>query len=225
VARGEAPDLWRIVAAHDNTKVSTIPFQQSIAPMQAGDWVEISTRDDFMIESTMPILVTQFLASKRSPNPNIDMCQYHESAPAGAGFYCAETLLAGKSVACRSHLDCPSLAEPNDAGVGDPSMILSVPMEQWRSEYVFLVPDNYRQSYINLTAPLGAQVVLDGEPVGKEHFKPFGNGLFAVARIPVTKGVHRASGSLALGVTVYGWAERVSYGYPAGQNLHASSLQ
>ena len=48
---------------------------------------------------------------------------------------------------------------------GDPSLIVVPPMEQYRKQYVFLTPDKYMFDFISISAPRGAHVVLDGNPL------------------------------------------------------------
>jgi hypothetical protein len=48
---------------------------------------------------------------------------------------------------------------------GDPSLMMVPPLEQARSEYVFLTPDKYAFDYVTLVAPWGATVLLDGQTV------------------------------------------------------------
>jgi hypothetical protein len=47
-------------------------------------------------------------------------------------------------------------------GTGDPAMALAVPIEQYRSYYLFHAPTNYLTNYVDITAPMGATVTLDG---------------------------------------------------------------
>ena len=97
-------------------------------------------------------------------------------------------------------------------------MIMAVPVEQFRDEYTFLVPDAYIQDYINIVAPAGASVQLDGSELPEHLFVAVGSE-FKVARLSVGDGVHRIASSAPVGVTVYGYDDDVSYGYPAGTNL------
>ncbi|MBI5532713.1 MAG: IgGFc-binding protein [Deltaproteobacteria bacterium] len=48
---------------------------------------------------------------------------------------------------------------------GDPSLIVVPPMEQYRTQYVFLTPDKYMFDFIAVAAPLDAYVVFDGNPI------------------------------------------------------------
>ena len=111
--------------------------------------------------------------------------------------------------------------QPNDAGIGDPAFILTVPTEQLREDYVVLAPMHYELDYVTLVAPQGATVLFDGEPVPEEAFELFGTGQHRVARFPVADGVHRVSADQPVGVYVYGFDVYVSYGYPGGLDLKA----
>lgn len=48
---------------------------------------------------------------------------------------------------------------------GDPSLLIIPPMEQYRGDYVFLTPDKYSFDFIDIAAPAGAAVLLDGTPL------------------------------------------------------------
>ena len=51
---------------------------------------------------------------------------------------------------------------------GDPSMMMVPPLEQARSDYVFLTPDKYAFDFVTVVAPASAKVLLDGQPIGPE---------------------------------------------------------
>ncbi|MGC6417735.1 MAG: IgGFc-binding protein [Bradymonadia bacterium] len=68
--RGNERDYWRIIASEDDTKIETVPPQQPIPTLNAGDWYEFGSREHFEIISDKPIMVGQFLASEHAPNPN-----------------------------------------------------------------------------------------------------------------------------------------------------------
>jgi hypothetical protein len=54
---------------------------------------------------------------------------------------------------------------PSGLPGGDPSFIIIPPIEQYRSQYVFLTPDRYFFDFLRITAPRGARIVLDTEPL------------------------------------------------------------
>ena len=100
-------------------------------------------------------------------------------------------------------------------------MILSVPTTQWQEEFVFLTPDKYVQDFVNIVAPIGATVTLDGSPIPSASFEAVPNSGYAVFRTQVGDRVHTVTSSEAASVTVYGYDASVSYGYPAAMGLKA----
>jgi hypothetical protein len=109
--------------------------------------------------------------------------------------------------------------EATGTDVGDPSLSLGIPTEQFRTDYAFLAPTTYTRSYVNVTAPMGASVMLDGTPVG--GFVPVGSTGYGVARVMIPGGAHHITGSAEFGIVVYGFGEYTSYMYPGGLDLEA----
>jgi hypothetical protein len=101
--------------------------------------------------------------------------------------------------------------------VGDPSMAFAVPTEQYRSEYTVLTPESFVRNYLNLTAPTGTRVLVDGELV--DDWIAIGETDFSVARVQVSGGVHKIEGARPFGVLVYGFGAYTSYMYPGGLDL------
>ena len=109
-----------------------------------------------------------------------------------------------------------------DAGgnSGDPAMALGVTNSQFRKDYLFHSPVNYEHNYVNIIAPDGAQVTLDGAPV--TGFEPVSATGYSVARFkfPSTgDGNHRIESDQRVGVSVYGYGQYTSYWYPGGLDL------
>lgn len=112
--------------------------------------------------------------------------------------------------------------EGQNAGgnAGDPSLSLAVAKAQYRKSYLFHAPVNYSSNYVNVTAPTGAVVLLDGVQVG--GFSPIGGTGFSVARALLGNGGsgnHSMSSSQAFGISVYGYGQFTSYWYPGGSEL------
>jgi len=104
--------------------------------------------------------------------------------------------------------------------VGDPAMAVSVPTEQFRNQYLFHAPTNYEYNYVNIVAPTGTTITLDGNPVG--GFTDIGGTGFAVSRLLLgngNNGNHDISGDQAFGISVYGYGVDTSYWYPGGLDL------
>lgn len=107
--------------------------------------------------------------------------------------------------------------EATGTPVGDPSISLGIPTEQFRTDYAFLAPSTYTRSYVNVTAPMSASIMLDGTPV--TGFTPVGSTGFGVARLMISGGAHHITGSAEFGIVVYGFGEFTSYMYPGGLDL------
>lgn len=117
------------------------------------------------------------------------------------------------------------LASQQSAGVddviGDPAFLLSVPVEQFRSDYGVLTPDNYARDYITVIKPIDAVVDLDGAELPGGDFTPFGSGDFTYLHVPVQPGSHAlvSVDDVPFGVAAFGYDSAVSYGYPGGLDL------
>ena len=110
-------------------------------------------------------------------------------------------------------------------GTGDPSMALAVPVEQYRTQYLFHAPLNYTTSYVDVIARTGTAVTLDGQLL--TGFTPIGTSGYSLARVtplgPGTGGVgnHTITGSTPFGISVYGYGQDTSYWYPGGLDLRS----
>ena len=111
---------------------------------------------------------------------------------------------------------------------GDPSMILFPPFEQYRDDYIFLVPDTFTANYAVIAMPVGTSVLLDGRDINADEFMAIcdyesvgmleGRGYTQVT-CPVDGGTHRIQSSSPVGIMVYGYHNVGSYGYAGGANL------
>jgi hypothetical protein len=118
-----------------------------------------------------------------------------------------------------------SLADPNSMPpmqLGDPSQSDTIPVEQYRTSYVFVAPTDYTESYVDITAPTTAQVTLDGALV-MTAATPISSG-FGIARVtlgPGNGGAHEITSTEPVGIQVIGYGSYTSYQYPGGSNLAA----
>ncbi|HTM19475.1 MAG TPA: IgGFc-binding protein [Kofleriaceae bacterium] len=99
----------------------------------------------------------------------------------------------------------------------DPSLSFAVPVEQYRTEYTVLVPDEYFHNYFGLVAMAAAGIQVDGAPVATA---PFGSSGLASAILEVQPGQHRITCPETCGVEIYGWADAVSYMFAGGLDLN-----
>jgi hypothetical protein len=104
---------------------------------------------------------------------------------------------------------------------GDPAFFLVPPEEQYRTDYSFLTPATYFQSYVTVTTQPGVPVTIDGEQVAMSAYDYDQNLARGVARahIPVDPGPHTISAQQPFGIVVYGYDDYVSYAYTGGLNF------
>ncbi|MBO4349320.1 MAG: hypothetical protein J6A01_00035 [Proteobacteria bacterium] len=107
----------------------------------------------------------------------------------------------------------------NGLSIGDPSFILTVPYEQYRSDYAFMVPDKFDVNYITVIAPKTAKVTLDGKAVTYIKTGNIGSSNFIYGYIQMNGGVHRMQADKPFGLYGYGYFNMSSYGYPIGMDL------
>jgi len=104
--------------------------------------------------------------------------------------------------------------------IGDPSLSIAVPVDQYRARYNFISPSTYPLNYVDIIALPSDVVTLDGELVG--NFKPVGSSGFTVTTVRLTRaGAHEIRGSspFGLGIVLYGFGSYTSYMLPGGLDL------
>lgn len=111
----------------------------------------------------------------------------------------------------------------NNAGTGDPAMLMVTPEEQFIDEYIFLTPGQYAHDYISVVAPAGTDVTLDDDEV--DDWEEFEDDDYEWARVAVDPGVHHLTASRKVGLVVYGYDQYVSYAYPGGAQLEPTEQQ
>jgi IgGFc binding protein len=105
---------------------------------------------------------------------------------------------------------------------GDPSQSLAIAVEQYRTKYVFLAPNDYDESYVDVVMPVDAKLTLDGAQVDAAA-QPIGSG-FGIARLPLRAsasdtGSHVLTATAPVGIQVLGYGSYTSYQYPGGLDL------
>ncbi|MFZ6181845.1 IgGFc-binding protein [Nannocystis pusilla] len=109
-----------------------------------------------------------------------------------------------------------------DAGYGtsDPAMLLAVPTAQFRSNYLMYAQPGWSANFVDILAPTGASVQVDGAAVG--NFSAIGATGFSLAHVPLnngTGGSHSVTADQKVGISVYGVLNYGSYWYPGGLDL------
>jgi hypothetical protein len=103
-------------------------------------------------------------------------------------------------------------------GNGDPSLALAVPIEQFRDDYAFLVPDEYDENHVSIVAPANVTVTLDGADVSGQ-LTTFGSGSHKAGRVAVNPGAHKVACPGGCSIEVYGYSDAVSYLFAGGLDL------
>ena len=241
--RNAESDYWRVTASEDQTTVTFTPAVAAPVVLQKGEFYELATTLDFMVEADRPVLVTQLLASSGevvqppagTPCESSAECHPGDSCDILDTLYrgCAAPTCSGPDDTCLDGHTCRcSEGDEGDVDadeegpsclcvpIGDPSLILAAPAEEYRSSYIFLTPGQYAFDYINVIAPTGAIVTLDDVGLDGSAFVPITGSPYYVARLPVSDGIHSISASAPISVVVYGYDDDVSYGYLGGLGLH-----
>jgi hypothetical protein len=104
-------------------------------------------------------------------------------------------------------------------GEGDPSFSISVPVEQFRTEYTILVPQAYSKNFLSISATAAGAVTVDGLAVA---LTPFAGGTYRGTRMQVNAGQHKIVCPASCGVEVYGYSDAVSTCSPAGSTSRRS---
>ena len=218
--RGTESDYFRVIAANDGTQVTVSPAvtNPTTKSLSAGQYWAFTADTHIRIVSNQPVMVVQFLASSFEGTALGKPC--FSAAECGAGAECIP--FSGCYKLCTTAAQCGAghtcyLGEC--APVGDPAMILAVPLEQWQASYVFLTPDSYQDDYLNVVIPTGATVQIDGTTIQPSQLEGVAGATFKVYRQKVADGSHQLTASAPVSIVVYGYDKDVSYGYPGGLGL------
>jgi hypothetical protein len=185
------------------------------------------TAASFVVSGSKPFLAVQYMTGQgRGPHAD-EICVMHASDPD-----CTDPIQGGPDLWCSDHANDPlcegfkewcELRPTNLSCVGDPAMVTEVPIDQYRNSYDFLVPDTYVFNYLNVTAPVGVTVYLDGLDIGPlDGTTRVDVGTsYVLTIVPIGAGAHRleSGNDERFGVKVYGVARYTSYAYPAGLDL------
>jgi Ca2+-binding RTX toxin-like protein len=109
-----------------------------------------------------------------------------------------------------------------DNVTSDPFEVIVPPNEQFLATYTVTTPaTGFDINFINVVAPTSevGSVRLDGVAIPAASFSPIAGSGFSGAQVPVNLGSHSLTGPQPFGITVYGFADFDSYGYPGGLSL------
>lgn len=106
--------------------------------------------------------------------------------------------------------------------IGDPSLTVFPPVDQFRTEYVFLAPGSWTQNWVVISAEVGSDVQLDGGGTNGcivENAGMIEGKNYESRRCQVGEGVHRLTGNLPFGITAYGYGNAGSYAFVGGADV------
>ncbi|MEM6994940.1 MAG: IgGFc-binding protein, partial [Myxococcota bacterium] len=115
----------------------------------------------------------------------------------------------------------------SDDQPGDPAMLVIPSLGQLQRRYSFAVPAGYAENFVTIVTRGTPDVAIDGEPVDVLLFRPVGIARgqeHFFASIPVETGAHLVEAEVPVGITVMGFGDAVSYGYPGGAGLRVIAL-
>ncbi len=212
------PDRYVLVAADDGTTLTFDPSQDAPATLDAGQFVSFSSTDDFTLVTSHPALLAQLTASATEASFPCDVEDPDnlETCRAQTGY---------------DESRCSPLSWNSDQGyctqLGDPAMTLVPPVDQFRSEYVFLVSLEYEVDTVAVVSRTDDDLHLDGAPLGGMPLPIAAlDGVDWVARrVAISGGAHRLTSNQPVGVIVYGTDRDVGYAYPAGLDLEPINIE
>jgi len=232
-------DYYRVTAGDEPVTLSWIPAAPAGAPASLAEFESALFRStaDFGVSGTARFLLTKFLTSSDQvsgeapcdPAGDASECPLQPAlcAQAGSEGVCLAACTPGPAEDVEAACGFAAVCDDWYAGGGwcqplsDPAMIGVPPIEQYRSRYFFLTPDDYARDYVDVVAPAGASVSIDGTAL--EGFTPVGDVAgteWLVARSELAlDGTHVVEADRPVALLVYGWDRYVSYGYPAGLDL------
>ncbi|HBG94312.1 MAG TPA: hypothetical protein DDY14_03080 [Chromatiaceae bacterium] len=112
-----------------------------------------------------------------------------------------------------------SLGTQYDHVVSDPFMVIVPPTEQFLDNYVFATPETgFHANFVTIVA-LSQSIAttrLDGQRLDRDTFRIIGESEFSGAAIALDAGIHRLEAEEPFGITLYGFDQTDSYGYPGG---------
>lgn len=107
--------------------------------------------------------------------------------------------------------------------IGDPSLTVYPPVEQFREHYLFLTPGSWAQNWVVIGAEIGSSVDVDGSSsvanclvtdagtVAGKHYES--------RRCQIGEGVHRIDGDKPFGIVAYGYGSAGSYAFAGGADV------
>jgi hypothetical protein len=224
-----------------SVEVETAGWDVSVVPDEPEWWRVLATREDTVVSTNLPPPNDSFFLQRGDSVIFESERDFVMTASGPISF--------GQFPGSQQTTGIPSTLPGGDRPPGgDPAFILIPPVEQWRGDYLFLVPNKYAFDFLLIAAPAGIALSYDGLPLDSVldcEYEPIGtltdgdvDTEYLAIRCPLSApepdgpglqddGVHRleSSGGEPFGLVVWGWDSYVSYGYPGGTNVSLINLE
>lgn len=106
--------------------------------------------------------------------------------------------------------------------IGDPSLTVYPPVEQYRTEYLIPSPDSWTETWVVIAEEPGTTVLLDGMMTANCPTAPSGmvNGkMYQSRKCPLGAGGHSLTGDKPFGIVTYGYGSAGSYALAGGADV------
>jgi len=226
-------ETWgtRFIAAP--LKLRRAPDAEGASTREGTYWKYVAYQNDTVIQTGIPLTVPTALPPADEGVPH---CASFSDDPAGGTFtldagqtcefgttvtYIAE---AGKPIMLGAFLSGQNSVKVDAQfgdHAGDPAFFLVPPEEQFRTEYTFLTPATYFQSYVTVLIRPGFTVAIDGQSldISQLDYEAVEGRDVARVHIEVSDGPHKIEAPIPFGIVVYGYDDYVSYAYTGGLDL------
>lgn len=106
--------------------------------------------------------------------------------------------------------------------IGDPSLTVYPPVEQFRTEYVIPTPSSWTQNWVVIAAEVGATIFLDGVSTASCTSEPAGmveGKTYESRKCSLSAGAHKLTGNSPFGIIAYGYGSAGSYAFAGGADV------
>ena len=135
-----------------------------------------------------------------------------------AGGFCEIQIAGHVEVSSDKPIMIGQFLSSEGGAMGDPSMAIAVPTEQYRTQYSFLVPMEYDEQYISIVATASGTVLLDNDDISSQ-LSSMGSGTYKAGAVQVQPGQHEITCPDKCGIVVHGYSDSVSYMFAGGLDL------
>ena len=120
-------------------------------------------------------------------------------------------IVSSKPVQVAQYMASSQMTELGTGATGDPMQVVLPPVDRASTRHVFALPAFYPSHFLNVAAPLGALLTLDGSALPQGQ--AIGNTGWTALRHPLGAGVHVLEATRPVIAIVYGLGKDISYGH------------